>query len=95
MFTPFDSILLDKCLHNRKRLKCKYKYVNFYCEKVSDIVVTFRNYVIAELNRILTLATGDSRPLIGQQTSFSSTVPFGKNKCQHILNNKSINYHYY
>jgi hypothetical protein len=44
-------------LDNRTRLKCKYKYINFYCEKVSDIVVTFRNYVIAELNRIFTLAT--------------------------------------
>jgi hypothetical protein len=66
MFTPSDSMLLDKYLHNRKRLKCKYKYVNFYCKKESDIVATFRSYAIAEL----TLETGDSRHLIGQQSAF-------------------------
>jgi hypothetical protein len=58
MFTPFNSMLLDNYLHNRKRMK--YKYVNFYCEKVSDIVVTFSNYVSEALDRMLTLATGDS-----------------------------------
>jgi hypothetical protein len=67
---PFNSMLLDKYLHNRKRLKCEYKYVNFYFEKVIDIVVTFRCYVIEAVNRMLILATGYSRPLIGQQTSF-------------------------
>jgi hypothetical protein len=58
---------------------------------VSDIVVTFRNYVIAELNRMLTLETGDSGPLIGQQTSFSGNVLFGKKKCQCVFNNKNKN----
>jgi hypothetical protein len=51
---------------------------------VSDIVVTFRNYVIAELNRMLTLDTGDSRPLIDQHTSFSGTAPFGKKAPAHF-----------
>jgi hypothetical protein len=67
---PLNSMLLDKYLHDRKRLKCKYKYINFCCEKVGDIVVTFRNYVIAELNRMLSLDTGDSRLLIVQHISF-------------------------
>jgi hypothetical protein len=49
------------------------------------MVVTFRNYVIAELNRMLTLDTGDSRPSIGQQTSFSGTVPFGKKSASTFL----------
>jgi hypothetical protein len=83
LFTPLGSMLLDKYLHNRTRLKYEYKYVNFYCEKVSDIIVTFRNYVITELNRLLTLDTGESRPLIGQHTSFSCTVLFGK-KCKNL-----------
>jgi hypothetical protein len=66
MLTPFNCMLLIKYLHNRTRLKYEYKYVNFCCEEVSDIVVTFLNYIIEKLNRMLTLATGYSRPLIGQ-----------------------------
>jgi hypothetical protein len=77
-------MLLDKYLDNRTRLKCKYKYVYFYFEKLSDIVVTFRSYVSAELNKMLTLDTGDSRHLIYQQTSFSGTVPFGKKVSAHF-----------
>jgi hypothetical protein len=34
--------------------------------KKKDSDVTFRNCVMAELNKIFTLATGDSRSLIGQ-----------------------------
>jgi hypothetical protein len=52
---------------------------------MSDIVVSFCNYVIAELSRMLTLDTGDSRPLIGQQTSFSGTVPFDKKSSNTFL----------
>jgi hypothetical protein len=52
----FNSIVLDKYPCNRTRLKCEYKYVNFYCENVSDILVTC-NCIIGELNRMLTLDT--------------------------------------
>jgi hypothetical protein len=51
-------------------MKYEYKYANFYCEKVSDVEVTFPIYVIAELNRILTLATGYSRPLIDHHSTY-------------------------
>jgi hypothetical protein len=33
---------------------------------------------------MLTLDIGDSRPLIGQQTLFSGTVPFGKKVPAHF-----------
>jgi hypothetical protein len=40
---------------------------------------------MAEVNRMLSLDTGDSRPLIGQQTSFPDTVPFGKKSASTFL----------
>jgi hypothetical protein len=78
-------MLLYNYLYSRTRLKCEYKYVSFYCEKVSDIIVTFCYYVMAELNRMLTLDTG---LWLVNRPHFLALCHLVK-KWQHILNNKS------